>query len=143
MAPMVVDLATEAPGMLSWEVCREMLASELIEIGSHTYNLHEPVPGMPLGIPRRSGESRQAYEERVFTDIETSIQLLESNLGCKITFFAYPYGSTDAWASAFLREHFAVTVTTVERVANISGGLYDLPRYNINSVRTARRVLPA
>ena len=143
ISPAVVYLETEAPGMLSWEMCREMLASELIEIGSHTYDLHDQVPGMPFGIPRRRGESRQAYEKRVFPDIETSIQLLESNLGREITFFAYPYGQTDAWASAFLREHFAVTVTTKERVANISGGLYDLPRYNINSVRTARRVLPA
>lgn len=136
-------LGPDASNFLSWEMCREMLASGLVEIGSHTYNLHEEVRGMPLGIQRRRGEGRQAYEERVFTNIETSIQLLESNLGRKITFFAYPYGQTDTWASAFLRDHFAVTVTTVERIANISGGLYDLPRYNINSVRTARNVLPA
>ena len=122
---------------LNWEMCREMLASELVEIGSHTYHLHAD------GIRRQDGESLQAYEERVFFDLETSIELLESNLGCKINFFAYPHGQTDSWADDFLREHFAVTVTTKERVADISGGLYDLPRYNINSVRTARRVLPA
>lgn len=143
ISPVVECTEDEVYGFLSWKMCREMVESGLVEIGSHTYDLHRQEPGMPLGIPRRSGESRQAYEERVFTDIETSIQLLESNLDCKITFFAYPYGQTDTWASAFLQEHFAVTVTTKERVADISGGLYDLPRYNINSVRTARSVLPA
>ena len=143
IAAIVGYLEPEAGNFLSWEMCREMVASELVEIGSHTCNMHVEAPDMSLGIQRRKGESRQAYEERVFTDIETSIQILESNLGCKITFFAYPYGLTDAWAGAFLRNHFAVTVTMEERVANTSGGLYDLPRYNINSVRTARSVLPA
>ena len=143
ISPVVAYTQSEVYGFLTWDMCREMAASGLVEIGSHTSNLHEQVPGMPFGILRRRGESRQAYEKRVLTDIETSIQLLETNLDRKITFFAYPYGQTDAWASAFLRKHFAVTVTTEERVANISGGLYDLPRYNINSVRTARSVLPA
>ena len=130
---------TEAgsPGFISWSQCRAMLDSELVEIGSHTYTLHE------LGIRRLGGESRQAYEDRVLPDIETSVRLLESNLGRKISFFAYPHGQTDDWANDFLREHFAVTVTTAERVANTANGLYDLPRYNINSVRTARSILPS
>ena len=143
ISPVVAYVETEIYGFLTWDMCREMVESGLVEIGSHTYDLHRQVPGMPLGIPRRSAESRQDYEDRVFTDIETSIQLLEAKLGREVTFFAYPYGQSDAWASAFLREHFAVTVTTKERAADISGGLYDLPRYNINSVRTARSVLPA
>ena len=142
ISPVIEYVETEVYGFLTWDMCREMAESGLVEIGSHTYDLHEQAPGMPRGILRRDGESRQDYEDRVFPDIETSIRLLESNLDRKITFFAYPYGLADAWASAFLREHFAVTVTTKERVANISGGLYDLPRYNINSVRTARSVLP-
>lgn len=143
ISPVVGYVDSEAYGFLSWNMCREMLASELIEIGSHTYDLHRAVNGTTPGIWRWSGESRQAYESRVFTDIETSIQLLESNLGCKVTFFAYPYGQADAWASAFLQEHFAVTVMIGNRTASISGGLYNLPRYNVNSVRTARDVLPA
>ena len=137
----VVQYTDELSNFLSWDMCREMLASELVEIGSHTYNLHDT--GSDLGIRRLRGEKREAYQARVFPDIETSIQLLESNLGCKVNFFAYPNGRTDNWANDFLREHFSVTVTTAKRVADISGGLYDLPRYNINSVRTARRVLPA
>lgn len=143
IAPIVDYMESEVYGFLSWDMCREMEASGLVEIGSHTYDLHRQISNMPLGIARRSGESRKAYEERVFSDIETSIQLLESNLGHKINFFAYPYGQTDAWASDFLRKHFAISVTTKEYVANTSGGFYDLPRYNINSVRTARNVLPA
>ena len=137
---MIVErTVTEFHGFLDWGMCREMLESGLAEIGSHTYNLHDPLHG----IQRLGGESWQSYEGRVFADIENSIQVLESTLGCKINFFAYPYGKTDTWASSFLQEHFAVTATTKERTADVSGGFYELPRYNINSVRTARNVLPA
>lgn len=142
ISPIVRYLAPEATGFLSWEMCREMLASGLVEIGSHTYDLHREADGV-RGIQRLDGESRQAYERRVFPDIENSIELLESNLGCKINFFAYPNGQTDSRASDFLREHFAITVTTRAHVADLSGGLYDLPRYNINSVQTAQSILPA
>lgn len=72
ISPVVGYVEWNADSFLSWDMCREMLASELVEIGSHTYNLHEEVSGVPRGIHRRNGESQQAYEERVFTDIETS-----------------------------------------------------------------------
>lgn len=143
VSPVVRCLEREEPGYLSWEMCREMLASGLVEFGTHTYNQHQEAGGVSLGIGRRRGESRAAYETRVFTDIETSVRLLESNLGCKVDFFAYPFGQTDVWSGAFLRERFSVTVTTVERAASVFDGLYELPRYNINSIRTARSVLPA
>ena len=136
--------ADKVPYYLTWEMCREMMASELVEIGSHTYDLHKQVSDViPGGIQRRGEESRETYEARVFPDIETSIQLVKSNLGRRPTFFAYPQGRTDDWASDFLRGRFAVTVTTKACVADISGGLYNLPRYNLNSVQTAQSILPA
>ena len=89
-----------------------------------------------------SGESRSDYEARVFTDLQASIDQIQENLGIQVLFFAYPHGQTDRWASDYLREHFAVTVTTQHGPANISRGLYDLPRHNITVEHPASEYLP-
>jgi poly-beta-1,6-N-acetyl-D-glucosamine N-deacetylase len=34
---------------LSWEQAREMAASSLVEFASHSYALHQEVPGNPFG----------------------------------------------------------------------------------------------
>ena len=127
------------PGFLTWDMCREMADSGLVEFGSHSYDSHREDP---RGIKRMSGESREAYEARIFPDLEQSIQLIEDNVGQKVVYFAYPHGQTESWASDFLAQHFAVTVTTRHGSANTSGGLYDLNRFNINTRQTAHQYLP-
>ena len=109
-------------------MCREMAASGLVEFGSHTYDLHG---ADDQGIRRLEGECQADYEARVLPDLQASIDLLTAELGQPVTFFAYPNGKTDAWASAFLAEHFSVTVTTAHGPADLSGGLYDLSRHNV------------
>lgn len=117
-----------------------MADSGLIEFGSHSYDSHKE---NPRGIKRMSGERREDYETRIFTDLQSSIDLLEENVNLKVLFFAYPHGQTESWACDFLKEHFAVTVTTRHGPADISGGLYDLPRHNINSKQPVSKFLPS
>ena len=143
-AKAVISLITkrmedQQPDFLSWDMCREMADSGLVEFGSHTYDSHRDDP---RGIKRMSGESRSDYEARVFTDLQASIDQIQENLGIQVLFFAYPHGQTDRWASDYLREHFAVTVTTQHGPANISRGLYDLPRHNITVEHPASEYLP-
>lgn len=128
----------QEPGWLTWDMCREMSETGLIEFGSHTYESHAG-----QGILRRDGEKRRAYEDRIFPDIEKSISLIQSELGTEINFFAYPHGTTDKWASKFIKEHFAVTVTTQHGPADISKGLYDMPRHNIHMAADLSKFLPA
>ncbi len=123
---------------LTWEKCRELEASGLVEIGSHTYDLHD----QDNCLGRLPGEDEAAYQARVLTDLQTSIDGIETNLGTEALFFAYPNGSGDPWAADFLKEHFAMTVTTEYGVADLSGGLYDLPRINISPDEPVARVLP-
>ena len=123
---------------LTWDMCREMARSGLVEIGSHTYACHQG----ESGIKRRKGESREEYEARVFPDLQASIDLIEENLGAAPQFFAYPNGKTDSWAADFIREHFAVTVVTRHGSNDISGGLYGLKRYNVSMDEPARKWLP-
>ena len=119
---------SQASGFLTWEMCRELVKSGLVEIGSHTHSCHTS----DQGVQRYPGESQAEYQERVFPDLQTSIDLIESNVGQKVVFFAYPHGLTDSWSDSFIKEHFAVTVTTRYGPADISKGLYKLNRYGIN-----------
>lgn len=126
------------PGWLTWDMCREMSKSGLVEFGSHTYESHAG-----QGIKRQKGESQEEYEARIFPDIEKSISIIQSELGNEVNFFAYPHGTTDKWASGFLKEHFAVTVTTKYGSAHISDGLYDLPRCNVSIRGELAECLPS
>lgn len=125
---------------LNWDMCQEMSNSGLVEFGCHTHMLHLENTG---NIARLPDESREDYETRVFSDLETSIELIQTNLDTDVLFFAYPGGQVDRWADSFLKEHFAVTVTTKHGPANISNGLYKLPRHNISVFEHVTKFLPA
>ena len=137
-AKAVIALVTAYPDVvqwsMTWDMCREMAASGLVEFGSHTHALH-PYDKVhkTYGVQRWKGESQADYEARVLTDLQASVDTLTEQLGTAPVYFAYPHGKTDSWSSDFLREHFSVTVTTQVKAADISGGLYQLPRYNMNA----------
>lgn len=126
-----------ADNYMTWDMCREMAASGLIEFGSHTYDLHAD------GVRRLSGESKEDYEARVFPDLLRSIETLHAQTGQEIIYFAYPNGERERWAERFLKEHFTVTVTTQDGVADIAKGLYNMRRCNVSIVRPAASFLPA
>lgn len=132
---LIVSLqVNEAPSWLSWDMCREMADSGLVEFGSHTYLSHEyNAEYDTYGIQRRPGETEEEYDERIFTDLQLSIDVMEANLGRKVLLFAYPHGRTDAWADDFIQEHFAVTLITASAPVDISQGLYKLTRYNMST----------
>ena len=85
------------------------------------------------GIARLDGESQDAYQSRVFPDIQKSIDLIQEHLGTVPTFFAYPHGRTDSWADIFLKEHFSMTVTTAFGPVDLSDGCHLLSRHNITT----------
>lgn len=125
---------------LSWDMCREMSASGLVEIGSHGYITHNLdgrmgnfVAGQANGVQRRAGESDIDFQCRVLEDLRFSYNRIAIELGRAPTFFAYPFGKTDPDADAFLRELFPVTVVTGpgKYAANLSKGLHELPRFTI------------
>ena len=125
---------------LTWDMCGEMVQSGLVELGSHTNALHDGEPG---GVKRLKEESREAYQARVFPDLQTSIDLIQDNTGVQVQFFAYPRGITDAWAKDFIRENFAISVTTRYGAADLSKGLYSLPRCNVAPSVPLSKILPS
>lgn len=133
-----------APGFLSWDMCREMTASGLVEIGSHGYAVHNLderegnfVPGQANGVQRRKGESDKAFRERVLADLRLSYERIAAETGVPPVFFAYPFGRTDPDADACLETLFPLTVVTGPgtRSADLSKGLQRLPRFTVTMER--------
>ena len=114
-----------------------MAGSGLVEIGSHTYDLHE-YPG----ILRQEGETQTAYERRVLKDLQSSIDLIEQEMGGKPNLFAYPYGLRDSWAEGFIEANFPLSVITDSGVNQPSEGLHCLLRTNIASYTDLSKILP-
>ena len=129
-----------APGFLSWDMCREMTASGLVEIGSHGYAIHNLdgrmgnfAAGQANGVQRRKGESDDDFYCRVLEDLRYSHQRIAMELGTAPSFFAYPFGKTDPDADAYLKSFFPVTVVTGpgKYAADLSKGLWQLPRFTV------------
>jgi len=83
----------------SWDQGREMIQSGLIQLGSHTFDMHNS-PGVSygyedicgLGLEPIDGENEEDHYKRIYSDLEKSKALMEENLGVGIDTIAYPYG---------------------------------------------------
>lgn len=126
------------PNAMTWDMCRELLGSGRIEFGSHTYNAHEE----RQWVQRVGNETQEEYEARIFPDIQKSIDRIEEELGTKVQYFAYPQGRSDPWSDEFIQSHFEMTVTSEPTVADLSHGLYKLPRITVYMDIPLSRFLP-
>lgn len=128
----------QASNFLSWDMCREMVASGLVEIGSHTYNLHNlgDLGGCfnndgINGIQRDPAESDAEFEKRVLEDIQHSYDLIKQEIGIAPAFFAYPFGIKEPEADELIHQLFSVTAVTTNGIGDLRNGLYDLPRMTV------------
>ena len=90
--------------LLSWDDIRTMQASGLVEIGSHTYDLHRGIPGNPQGNLEPAATTREwlaaqqryedeaAYQRRVAADLRRNSALLRARLGRAPRVIVWPYG---------------------------------------------------
>ena len=65
--------------------------------------------------------------------MERSIRRIEEETGQRVYYLAYPNGVTEPYAKDFVEAQFAMSVTTRYGAADLSAGLYDLPRLNIDA----------
>jgi biofilm PGA synthesis lipoprotein PgaB len=97
----------EAPRerFLSWAQVKEMIGSGLVEVASHTYDLHRGLAANPQGNEQpaataiaydgKSGryETKEAYAQRIARDLAQSIQTIERHTGRKPRALIWPYGN--------------------------------------------------
>lgn len=100
---------------VSWDEVREMAASGLIEVASHSHDLHKGIQANPQGnlIPstvahawspeKRAYETDKQYAARIRADLKRNADLIARELGKRPRAMIWPYGMynkiTAKWAA--------------------------------------------
>lgn len=119
---------------LSWEQIREMADSGLVEMASHTYDLHRGIPANPHGslIPaviayrydNGAYEDEPAHMARLRADLARNSALIESKAGRRPRVMVWPYGRDSIQAIEVARElGMPVTMNLTNGANNLDGDL--------------------
>jgi len=120
----------------TWDEAKTMLDSGLIEIGSHTYDLHN------YTIQLQPNEDIAIYEDRIFNDFLISKNSIQNNLNIQPFIFTYPYGMYNGYSQAIALDlgfdmQFTVNAGIVTRESNPLA----LERINVRGDDTPQQVL--
>ena len=131
---------------------REMVASGLISIQSHTYDMHQCAAYEATDTPRETmlpldGESEADYRAALTDDCQTMRRLLQDSTGeQRIHALSYPGGYYHTLAQVTLLENgFDMTFTTEvgnnTLIQGLPQSLLGLHRYNINQTISVEQIL--
>jgi len=119
---------------------QEMVASGLISIQSHSFDMHQYKPYEPdsyrEGIRRIRGESRTAYIEAFTADFEAAADQIERVVGARPFVYSYPFGMSNRLSESLLKSMgVRVTLLTASGISTVVTGapqsLYGLRRLNV------------
>lgn len=136
----------------SYEQAVEMMDSGLIDIQSHSYDMHQYTPFEQIQPSRETmlplaGESKQQYQRAFCTDFATYQREYSMHTGKKLYALAYPKGAHSAYTEQLAhRLGYAITFTTqknkVNRVVEKDPtSLYALGRFNVSENTTKEELL--
>ena len=115
----IINNTHEYYAYLNWDRIREMSLSGTIEIQNHTYDLHHADGA--ASIKRRSGESDEAYTERIQSDFLLFQTRMNEIAGITPTAMVYPYGTYNQTSEKIARElGFKATMTCREGINYIT-----------------------
>ncbi|MCL2556768.1 MAG: polysaccharide deacetylase family protein [Firmicutes bacterium] len=116
---------------LSYQMIKEMHESGLVEIQSHSYDMHKSKGR--VGMSKNKNESDDEYRAALKADLEMVKNNLYNKLGIKVTAVAYPFGAFCALSNEILRElGYKAAFICTEKVNYIdkNSDLFLLGRYN-------------
>jgi len=124
---------------LSWEQIREMTDSGLVEMASHSYDLHRGIPANPQGSPipaviayrydNGSYEDESAHIARLRADLARNSTLIESKAGRRPRVMVWPFGRDSMQAIEVARElGMPVTMSLVSGANNLKDDLIRVRR---------------
>jgi len=132
---------------MSWDQLQEVAASGLVEIATHTENLHRAVLTHPLGsrgaavINRiyRPGhenkpgayETEQDYQKRLVRDLSVSVGKIKERLSISPRVVVWPYGACNGPAMDVAMSHGAVMTFTLDNGFADPDNLRAIPRYPV------------
>lgn len=123
------------------EQAKEMIDTGLIDIQSHTYDMHqvENLDKEPVrkGVLQFDDESESEYINNFYNDINKSIKQIENGTGNEVTVLSYPYGSYSELSEAICKDKLNIkaTVTTNQAfntvIKGLNQSLYGLSRLSV------------
>ena len=134
-----------------YEEAREMRQTGVIDIQSHTYDMHQWPPFETSGQVRGNilpleGESYQAYAEALRSDLETYNQEREQELGAPFCALAYPEGRYCDWTEVLVHQSgipLTLSTRTDSRNVLVRGlpqSLYALCRWYVTENTTPEQL---
>jgi len=132
-------------GHLSWGQISEMHTSGYVEIGNHTWDLHQTEHGRH-GTKICPGESLASYRSVLKYDLAFLQAELLSRCNVVPATFVYPFGATCPEALVLLKEMgFQATLTCNEGINEITQNnpstLFELKRFNRTPNRSVQDIL--
>lgn len=95
--------------MVTWDQLNEMAASGLVEVASHSYNLHNYIVGNSYGDRHQNVntiwwtndsvyESEKNYQRRIISDMKKGRQLFKENFKYPVSCMVWPFGVYNEFA---------------------------------------------
>lgn len=130
---------------ITWDNIREMMASGLVEIQNHSYDLHQQAGGR-TGAKKKNGESLAAYGKVLENDLMIWQEKMKENTGYLPTTFTYPFGGISEASYGILEQlGFQASLSCEERLNVIVPGrdecLQKMNRFLRSNKKSARDIL--
>lgn len=114
---------------MNWAEVREVAATGLVEIASHSHDLHHGILGNPFGNtqpaaitrrydPETGYEPEDVYLDRVGEDLARSVALIRDKAGLSPRAMVWPYGAYNAQVTALARSLGMAYGFTLAELAN-------------------------
>lgn len=129
---------------LTWDEIADLSNGEIIEIGNHTYNMHNYNPR--FGMSQKYNETDQQYVSAIQNDVGSLQKILFESTGKVCRVLAYPFGKyNDLSEKTLVGMGFRIMFTCNEGVSRITRGkpesLYRLKRINRSGLYDTETVM--
>jgi peptidoglycan/xylan/chitin deacetylase (PgdA/CDA1 family) len=119
------SVISRVPYALSWDQLREMVASGLVQVQSHTY-------WHPNFAQEKQRLIEAAYARLVDDQLARSKAVLEHMLGIQVSLLAWPFGIVDeTLMDAAVRAGYDAAFSIERRPVRLTDRIMNLPRYMI------------
>ena len=132
--------------LMSWKELRELADSGLVEIGSHSFDLHRGIKGNPQGSDQPAATTRRwlgtdsgyeseiEYRQRVESDMAKSSSEIKAHIGRAPRVIAWPYGRYNSIArDAAIRRGMTIGLTLDDGANMAETPLWKLRRILVDS----------
>ncbi len=105
----------------SYEEAREMVASGVVEIQSHGYDMHNSLEldaDYRQGVLKKAGETDMEYIEAFCSDFEQAEKDILDNIGTQVIAYAYPNGYYSTLSEVLLSKTNVKITMTIEKGMN-------------------------